>query len=137
MKTLAEKTNLLALEISKRGVITEKEKQLIQNRLNSGKISYTDFDIMFDNGEIEVTPEQAQKGFKWLWNQYQTPAGKERKNNPFGYREIEVLETAKKQGAKFTFDGFYDAGNSYRSYNLPLYSFYNESGSFQYYVSGG
>lgn len=40
-----------------------------------------------EKGIIEVTGEQSAKGFKWLYNLYKTPIGKERKNNPFGYRE--------------------------------------------------
>ena len=138
MKTLSEKTQTLAREIAKRGQITEREKQLIQNRLNryQSEVNHTDYEIMFANGEISVTDEQARKGFLWLWNQHKTPMGKERKNNPFGYREIDVLNEARENGATFTFDGFYDAGRVYR-HCLPLYSLYNEKGSFQYYVCGG
>lgn len=138
MKTLSEKTQILASDIAKRGEITEKEKQLIQNRLNSyqSEVRHEDYVHMFDNGEISVTKEQAQKGFEWLWNKYKTPMGKERKNNPLGYREIDVLNEARENGATFTFDGFYDAGRICRCC-LPLYTLYNEKGSFQYYVCGG
>lgn len=138
MKTLSEKTQVLASDIAKRGQITEREKQLIQNRLNryQSEVRHEDYVHMFDNGDISVTDEQARKGFLWLWNQYITPKGKHRKNNPFGYRERVVLIEARDSGAKFTFDGFYCAGRYGRQY-VPLYSLYNNEGSFQYYVYGG
>ena len=47
---------------------------------------------------------------EWLLNKWKTPKGAERKNNPFGYREQNVLED---ENAKAYFNGFYDAGNYY------------------------
>lgn len=124
------KTETLIAKIAKVKVITEREISLLKRRANRGENIEGIYRIM-DENDIEVTPEQSAKGFAWLWNQYKTPTGKERKNNPFGYREIEILENYK--GEAFTFRGFYDAGNRYFKNLLPLY----EIGGMEYYVSGG
>lgn len=59
-----------------RGYIEENEIALLKRRRNRGeRISIPD--------AIPVSYEQAQKGFAWLWDKYQTPRGAERKNNPF------------------------------------------------------
>lgn len=77
--------------------------------------------------------DQVQKGLTWLKNQWQTPNGKERKNNPFGYREQDAItnfETIK-------LSGWYDAGR-YNSYFIPLYDVFSKDGyGFNYYVNGG
>lgn len=52
-------------------------------------------------------------------NLYKTPTGKERKNNPFGYREMNILDNYK--GERFQFVGFYDAGNGWFRNFLPIY----------------
>lgn len=70
--------------------------------------------------EIDVTPEQSAKGYKWLMNLYKTPTGKERKNNPFGYREMNILDNYK--GERFQFVGFYNDGNRWHDYYTPIYS---------------
>lgn len=44
---------------------------------------------------------------------------------------MNVLENYK--GENFTFRGFYDAGNGYFSFCVPIY----EIGGMEYYVSGG
>ena len=101
---------------------------MLKRRANNGEDIAEFYDI---DRDIEVTPEQSAKGFAWLWNLYKTPSGKERKNNPFGYREMGILENYK--GENFTFQGFYDAGNGYCHFNVPIY----EIGGMEYYVSGG
>lgn len=110
--------------------ITEKEILLLKRRLNSRKISIKDIAPVYDK-KIKLTPEQTSKGFDWLMNCWKTPLGKERKNNPFGYREQKILETFK----FFTFKGFYDAGNYYISHYEPLYNVVGDTGIFQYYVT--
>lgn len=70
------------------GVITEREVLLLKKRANNGDNEAANFYPGCDT-EIEVTPEQSAKGYKWLMNLYKTPTGKERKNNPCGYREID------------------------------------------------
>lgn len=122
------KTNEIIEKIANTGIIEEREINLLKRRANNGE----DISALYDiDKDIEVTPEQSAKGFAWLWNLYKTPSGKERKNNPFGYREIAILENYK--GENFTFKGFYDVGNGYFHFNVPIY----EIGGMEYYVSGG
>jgi len=71
------KTTELIEKIVKAGVITEQEINLLKRRLNAGES--IDLQSIYD-GEIKITPDQAQKGWDWLKDKYQTPAGKERKN---------------------------------------------------------
>jgi hypothetical protein len=119
--------------------ITEREIHLIGRRLNAKK-PLKEMDKIYqlaESGkkEVRVTDEQALKGFNWLYDQYKTPRGIERKNNPFGYREQEPIDSGLDY---FTYDGHFDAGNSYVSWYTPIYTFYGkDGGSFQYYVGGG
>jgi len=123
------KTKDLLKKIKESNLITESEILLLKRRLNKGE--KIDMDYIWNN-EIELTPEQNKKGIDFLMNQYISPNGKERKNNPFGYREIEIL----KNFTGFTFKGFYDAGNYYHSYYLPLYDCNGDNNSFEYYYNG-
>lgn len=90
------------------GAITEREVLLLKKRANNGDNEAANFYPGCDT-EIEVTEEQSAKGFAWLMNLYKTPTGKERKNNPFGYREMNILDNYK--GERFQFVGFYNNGN--------------------------
>jgi hypothetical protein len=118
--------------------ITEKEILLISRRQNAKKDlkELQKYQTLLDDGEeIRVTDEQAQKGFDWLLDQYKTPRGIERKNNPFGYREEEAIDSGLDY---FTYDGHFDAGNTHVSWFAPIYTFHGkDGGSFQYYLSGG
>ena len=117
--------------------ITEREIGLIGRRLNT-KRDLKELAPHYkeaEEGNVKVTPEQAQKGYNWLMNEYKTPRGIERKNNPFGIREMNILDTGMKH---FTYDGHIDAGNQYHSWYAPLHSFVDkENFSFQYYFAGG
>lgn len=123
------------------GTISEKNISLLKNRYVSDneKLQEGASDTLevISDFTVEVEQEQANKGFAWLWDQYQTPKGRERKNNPFGYREVEVLEEANKSGAKFTFDGFNFISRGWVGLCVPIYSLFNDKGSFQYIVNGG
>jgi len=107
-------------EIIKKGEITEKEILLLKRCANGGDKEASNF---YPGSDIEIylTKEQSEKAFKWLWNLYKSPTGKERKNNPFGYREIDILENNKEE--LFRFIGFYDNGNLYYSNYIPIYEF--------------
>lgn len=123
------------------GTISEKDISLLKSRYKSDNEKLQEgaketLEVI-SGFTVEVEQEQANKGFAWLWNQYQTPKGKERKNNPFGYRKIEVLEEASKSGAKFTFDGFCSAGRGWRAFYVPVYTLFNDKGNFQYIVNRG
>jgi hypothetical protein len=127
------RTNTEILEyVNQNGAITERDILNLKNRANAGDREAVGISEEIATLEPVVTAEQAAKGFAWLWNLYITPAGRERKNNPFGYREIEVLE----DWTGFSFDGFYNAGR-YRAHYVPLYTLFGKGGSFQYYVWGG
>lgn len=123
------KTIDLIKNIEEKGIITEREILLLKRRANNGDIEAANFYPGCDRG-IEVTDEQSEKGFKSLYNLYKTPMGKERKNNPFGYREMDILDNY--NGERFTFVGFYDDSNRFRSYYIPIY----EIGGMQYYYNG-
>lgn len=83
---------------------------------------------------VKLTDEQSLKGFDWLKNLWVTPKGAERKNNPYGYREQDAL----KDFNRCELSGYYDAGNAYRSFYVPIYDVYSKTGyGFNYYVSGG
>lgn len=96
-----------------------------------------------DNEGITLTPEQTEKGIKWLRDQWKTPRGIERKHNPFGYREEEILDNF----SHFTFEGFYDDANYYMSRDghhnyLPIYGVHGKladdsTSSFDYYMARG
>ena len=70
----------------------------------------------------------------WLFNLRFTSSGKERKNNPFGYREQEILENFE----RFELAGFYDTSRyGGVSYYIPIYDVCTKDGwCFQYYYDG-
>lgn len=79
-----------------------------------------------------IEPNQSAKGLAWLMDKWKTPRGVERKNNPYGYREQNVLANF----SHFTLVDFYDAGNHYRSFFLPVYRVHSKDcGSFDYYAA--
>lgn len=117
--------------------ITERQIALIGRRLNA-KSDLKEVGEIYRQAEeegVQVTDEQAQKGFDWLFNLYKTPRGIERKNNPFGIREMNMLDRGL---GHFIYNGHFDAGNSYHSWYTPIYSFVDKEGfSFQYYMAAG
>lgn len=139
MKNIKENTKQLIKEILKRGFITEAETNLIKNRMNHKKINYEDIQDLFKSGNgIKITPEQTEKGLSWLKDKWKTPRGIERKNNPFGYREEEALETFK----EFKLVDFHNNVNYYQSeleiFNfIPVWVVIGKKSNFQYYVEMG
>lgn len=115
-------------EILTAGVISEKDLNLLKSRINRGLCKYYDIEPLFLD-HVTLSDDQTAKGVNWLRNLYKTPAGKERKNNPFGAREISVLEG---ENIKIDLCGFYDAGR-YGCHNyIPNYCVYSNEGSFDY-----
>ena len=118
-------------EIKKQGYITEQQINLLKrrgNHQNEDIFDYTLFELeQFDYG-IPLTPDQNEKGIKFLRNLAYTPTGKTRKNCPFGYRELNIIDTC----TEFTFRGFYDAGRRNYVSLLPLY----ELDGMEYYYDG-
>ena len=110
-------------------VLTEREINLIKNRINSGR--YKRF--VRDDG-WELTPEQNQKGYKWLMSLYKTPRGVEREKMPYGYREMRALDTF----LKITLIDWYStASYGQRDWYVPYYRVEGGAGSFGYCVYGG
>ena len=120
----------LVNSVVENNIITEKELKLIIKRMNSGE--KIDLQEIWDN-PVKLTQDQENKGILYLRNLYQTPKGAERKNNPFGYREIAILNNF----TGFELAGTYDAGNYNNSYHVPLYNVCSPDNCFQYYMAGG
>ena len=115
--------------------ITEKEINLIKLRMNNDKVdNFTQeaIDFIWDNSP-QLTSDQNKKGIDYLRNLWKSPTGKERVNSPFGYREENVLETFE----YFELRGFYDAGNQFRKFYVPLYTCVGTDSSFEYAFYGG
>ncbi len=133
MKTTTQKY----LSIIKSGKIEEKELISLFSFLNNGRGGTTKEDFNIISSALWETPlklskEQNEKGFKFLMNQWKTPTGKERLNNPFGYREETILTNF----SHFELKGYYDAGNYNRAYYVPLYDCIGDNTSFEYYYNG-
>lgn len=132
-------TNNVLKEIQERGFITEREINLLKNRLNHNKIGYEDIKILFENGEgIKISNEQTEKGLNWLKNKGWTTTGKERKNSPFGYREEEAIKTFK----EFKLIELHNNNNYYQSQNeinnyVPVYLVIGKKNNFEYYMESG
>lgn len=109
--------------------LNEREVNLLKRRINDGKISYRELGFI----DYDLTADQVKKGYSWLMNQWKTPKGVERKNNPFSYREQHILQNMK----TIRLTGFYNAGNRYMSYMTPIYSVYSNDMKFDYIINGG
>jgi hypothetical protein len=124
MKTLNDQ---IQKDVEQSGIITEKQILLLLHRMNAGE--KIDVSYIWDN-HPNLTNEQSAKGLNWLKNLWKSPTGKERKNNPFGYREEKILETE----TQMYLVGFYDTARyNQNSYFVPLYGI----GGMEYYLSGG
>lgn len=116
-------------DILDRGIITEREINLIKNRMNRGVSSGAG--RILHHGALQITPEQTKKGLAWLMNLYQTPKGAVRKRNPFDKRQVRVLKGFR----KFEFIGFWDGGTWVRSYYYPVYRVWPKHGKYFDYVA--
>lgn len=97
-------------EIRETGVITEKQISLLKRRSNAAQKDVLDYDLL-DSMPARLTSEQGAKGLAWLKRFI--------KKGVYGYRELEILKTAKPED--FEFNGFYDAGNAYYHHYVPIY----------------
>ena len=116
-----ESNNQLTYMMSLLNNGSNEQKEIISKTINNS----------YEN--ISLCEDQVKKGYNWLKNLWVSPTGKERKNNPFGYREQEILENFE----TITMRSYYDAGNYYRSFQVPLYEVSGNGTTFEYYVSGG
>jgi len=133
MKTTKAQNELLAAMKAGK-LVSQNQQNLLFKILNAANGELKDYvKALFhadDFEGFELSREQSLKGFDWLKNLWVTPQGKERQNNPFGYREQAALENFE----RCTLKGYYDAGNYY----IPLYDVYSKDGyGFEYYYNGG
>lgn len=85
------------------------------------------------HGEIKLSDEQQEQGRKWLLNLWLTPTGKERKPNPFDYREQDIIDNFERA----TLVGWHCPVASYAHY-YPVYCVYDTDGDyFKYTCIGG
>lgn len=127
-----EKQKLFLQEIKQKGEISEKDLLLIKRRLNDGTYKHSDVEDLYD---LKLTPDQEAKGKNYLFDKWRSPTGQERKGNPFGYREQNVLN----HFSEIRFAGFQDNANSSQvEYGIknyqPVYRVVSSEGSFEYYV---
>lgn len=115
----------------KNGIISEREILLLKRRKNNGE----EFDeSIFWDGEIMTDENQAKKGYNFLINQWKTSRGLERKNNPFGYREQDAINSF----VGFRFVGFHDLSKyDQNAFYVPIYECIGNNASFQYYYYNG
>ena len=118
----------------KEKILSEQQVNLLKRRLNDGKI--TPNEIIGDGKAWRLTPEQTEKGLKYLMSLWKTPTGKEKEMSPFGFRETNVLENF----SRFEVIDFYN-NNTYQQQQMginnyqPLYRVVAKDGSsFEYYM---
>ena len=113
--------------IRERGYMTEREMLLLKSRSNKAQKDLFLYDEF--NEYIPLSEEWANKGLKWLKSLLKKN-GEPKAGQSLGYREIEIIKNA--TASDFSFVCFYDAGNCFYHYYLPVY---NVAGM-DYFVSG-
>jgi len=123
-------------KIKSTDTITEKEMNLLKLRINGNRVDPETAEVIdyIWNNDIMCDSDWSEKGLKFLMNQWKTPNGKERLNNPFGLREQEVLSNF----GHFELAGFYDISRyGQAKFVVPLYDCCDKDGyCFQYYYDG-
>jgi len=125
-------------DVLSQSVLTERDINLIKLRANKDK-TVSSLDRNGWKEEYLITETQTKKGLEWLLNKWKTPRDIERKNNPFGYREADILGNF----SHFTFTGLVNLANSYQAeygiaFHVPCYRVYDKEGnSFEYHIEGG
>ena len=122
-------TNATIFEnIRERGYMTEREMLLLKSRSNKAQKDLFQYDEFSDY--IPLSEEWANKGLQWLKSLLKKNGEPKARQN-LGDREIEIIKTA--TASDFTFVCFYDAGNCFYHYYIPVY---NVAGM-EYYVNDG
>lgn len=112
------KTNeTIFTQIKTAGFMTEKQMQLLKNRSNKAQKDLFQYDEFMEY--IPLSEEWANKGLNWLKSLIKKN-GEPKTGQNLGYREIEIIKTAK--ASDFTFECFYDAGNGWYKYYIPVYN---------------
>lgn len=114
------KTNeTIFAEIKEAGYMTEAQMQLLKNRSNKAQKDLFNYDLDADGYGIPIDEEWASKGLNWLKSLIKKN-GEPKAGQNLGYREIEIIKTA--EASDFTFVCFYDTGNGWYRYYIPVYN---------------
>ena len=114
--------------IHERGYMTEREMLLLKSRSNKAQKDLFQYDEFSEY--IPLSEEWANKGIQWLKSLIKKD-GEPKAGQNLGYREIEIIKSAKP--SEFSFVCFYDAGNGWFRNFVPVY---NVAGM-EYFVYGG
>ena len=103
-------------QIKTRGYMTEREMLLLKSRSNKAQKDLFQYDEFSEY--IPLSEDWANKGIQWLKSLLKKN-GEPKAGQNLGYREIEIIKSAKPED--FTFVCFYDAGN-WNRYYIPVYN---------------
>lgn len=121
--------------IKEQGCATEKQINLLKNRMNKSRESAHEmFNLLDSVMPIRLTAEQTAKSREWLIRKNLKNNGQFRKNATLSENEISVLKDAKTEAY---LSNFYDLGNGYITNNVPIYRYKNANDCFEYYVQFG
>ena len=109
--------NTIIENIHERGHMTEKEMLLLKSRSNKAQKDLFQYDAFSEY--VPLSEEWANKGLQWLKSLIKKN-GEPKAGQNLGDREIEIIKTAKP--SEFSFVCFYDAGNCFYHYDLPVYN---------------
>ena len=109
--------NTIFENIHERGYMTEREMLLLKSRSNKAQKDLFQYDEFSEY--VPLSEEWANKGIQRLKSLLKKN-GEPKAGQNLGYREIEIIKSAKP--SEFSFVCFYDAGNGwYRNY-IPVYN---------------
>ena len=123
-------TNAMLEQIKARGFMTEREMLTLKSRSNKAQKDLLDYDTLTPEGGIPIAPEWGAKGIQWL-RSLLTSKGEPRKGQNLGYREIEIIKTARPEDFRFNY--FYDNGRGWYHNFVPVYYI----DGMEYFVEGG
>ena len=103
--------------IHERGYMTEREMLLLKSRSNKAQKDLFQYDEFSEY--IPMSEDWANKGLRWLKSLLKKN-GEPKAGQNLGFREIEIIKTAKP--SEFSFVCFYDAGNGWFRNYLPVYN---------------
>lgn len=110
-------TEIIFEEIKETGYMTESQMKLLKNRSNKAQKDLFRYDEF--NEYIPLSEEWSNKGLQWLKSLLKKN-GEPKAGQNLGYREIEIIKTAKAED--FTFVCFYDNGNGWYRHFVPVYN---------------
>ena len=109
--------NTIFEQIKTRGYMAEREMLLLKSRSNKAQKDLFLYDEFSEY--IPLSEDWSNKGLQWLKSLIKKN-GEPKAGQSLGYREIEIIKTAKP--SEFSFVCFYDAGNGWLRNYLPVYN---------------